>query len=162
MRAEANDAAAPQDFKSGKGRNFCRPQRAGTGASTGLSALSESRPARGLVAYDDKYWGIGEFRSTSTASFIYADPVIPATRVSALIGGEVNFPQDDATPLKVCCRRSRIPICAWCAARGHTIFFGVNMSCRQNTYVSESQGAKSIPCDNRVRHASNMAIDRNW
>lgn len=149
--AEANDAAAPQDFKSGK-ENFAARNENGTGAYRLVSREADRRTE--LVAYD-KYWGIGEF-PLDIDRIVYTPIQSPATRVSALISGEVNFLQD-VPPQDIAKLEQNPDLRVVRGPENRTIFFGVNMGADKLTY-GEATGNPFA--DKRVRHAMNMAIDR--
>jgi len=149
--AEANDAAAPQDFKSGK-ENFAARHENGTGAYRLVSREADRRTE--LVAYD-KYWGIGEF-PLDIDRIVYTPIQSPATRVSALISGEVNFLQD-VPPQDIAKLEQNPDLRVVRGPENRTIFFGVNMGADKLTY-GEARGNPFA--DKRVRHAMNMAIDR--
>lgn len=149
--AEANDAAAPQDFKSGK-ENFAARNENGTGAYRLVSREADRRTE--LVAYD-KYWGIGEF-PLDIDRIVYTPIQSPATRVSALISGEVNFLQD-VPPQDIAKLEQNPDLRVVRGPENRTIFFGVNMGADKLTY-GEANGNPFA--DKRVRHAMNMAIDR--
>lgn len=149
--AEANDAAAPQDFKSGK-ENFAARNENGTGAYRLVSREADRRTE--LVAYD-KYWGIGEF-PLDIDRIVYTPIQSPATRVSALISGEVNFLQD-VPPQDIAKLEQNPDLRVVRGPENRTIFFGVNMGADKLTY-GEARGNPFA--DKRVRHAMNMAIDR--
>ncbi|MFT4000362.1 MAG: ABC transporter substrate-binding protein [Rhizobium sp.] len=149
--AEKNGAAVPQDFKSGQ-ENYAARNENGTGAYRLVSREADHRTE--LVAYD-KYWGIGQF-PLDIDRIIYTPIQSPATRVSALISGEVNFLQD-VPPQDIAKLEQNPDLRVVKGPENRTIFFGVNMGADKLTYGE----AKGNPfADKRVRQAMNMAIDR--
>ncbi|UWU67996.1 ABC transporter substrate-binding protein [Bradyrhizobium sp. NC92] len=149
--AEKNESAVPQDFKGGK-ENYAARHENGTGAYRLVSRESDRRTE--LQAYD-KYWGIGQF-PLDIDRIIYTPVQSAATRVSALISGEVNFLQDvppqDITRLE---QNENLRVVRGPEIR--TVFLGVNVGADKLT----SGEAKGNPfADKRVRQAMNMSIDR--
>jgi peptide/nickel transport system substrate-binding protein len=150
--AEKNDAVAPQDFKAGK-ESYAARNENGTGAYRLVSREADRRTE--LVAYD-KYWGIGQF-PLDIDRIVYTPIQSPATRVSALISGEVNFLQD-VPPQDIAKLEQNPELRVVRGPENRTIFFGVNMGADKLTYGE----AKGNPfADKRVRQAMNIAIDRS-
>lgn len=149
--AERNDSAAPQDFKSGK-ENYAARHENGTGPYRLVRRESDRRTE--LEAYD-KYWGVGQ-SPLDIDRIIYTPIQSPATRLSALISGEVNFLQD--VPPQDISRLEQNPDLR--VVRGpeiRTVFLGVNIG----TNKLASGDTRGNPfADKRVRRAMNMAIDR--
>ncbi|MCG2632957.1 MULTISPECIES: ABC transporter substrate-binding protein [Bradyrhizobium] len=149
--AEKNDSVVPQDFKGGK-ENYAARHENGTGAYRLVSRESDRRSE--LEAYD-KYWGIGQF-PIDIDRIIYTPIQSAATRVSALISGEVNFLQD-VPPQDISRLEQNESLRVVRGPEIRTVFLGVNTSA--NTLASGE--AKGNPfADKRVRHAMNMSIDR--
>lgn len=149
--AEKNQSTAPQDFKAGK-ENFAARNENGTGAYRLVSREADRRTE--LVAYD-KYWGIGQF-PLDIDRIVYTPIQSAATRVSALISGEINFLQD-VPPQDIAKLEQNPELRVVRGPENRTIFFGVNMGADKLTYGE----AKGNPfADKRVRQAMNMAIDR--
>ncbi|SFN92245.1 peptide/nickel transport system substrate-binding protein [Bradyrhizobium sp. Rc3b] len=149
--AEKNDSAAPQDYMAKK-ENYAARHENGTGAYRLVSRESDRRTE--LVAYD-KYWGIGQF-PLSIDRIIYTPIQSDATRVSALISGQVNFLQD-VPPQDVSRLEQNPDLRVVKGPESRTVFLGVNMG--EDKLISGN--AKGNPfADKRVRQAMNMSIDR--
>lgn len=149
--AEKNDSAVPQDFKGGK-ENYAARHENGTGPYRLVHRESDRRTE--LEAYD-KYWGIGQF-PLDIDRIIYTPIQSPATRLSALISGEVNFLQD--VPPQDISRLEQNPNLR--VVRGpeiRTVFLGVNIAA-DKLVSGEARGNPFA--DKRVRRAMNMSIDR--
>ena len=87
--AEANNATKPQDFKN-KEENFAVRNANGTGP---FMLVSREPDVKTVLKRNDAYWGRGEVPleiTELTLTPIKAD----ATRVAALLSGEVDFVQD--------------------------------------------------------------------
>lgn len=149
--AEANNAAKPQDFKAGQ-ESFAATNENGTGAYKLVSRVPDSKTE--LAAYDG-YWGKGEF-PLDIDRIVYTPIQSPATRVAALLSGEVNFLQD--VPAQDIARLEQAPgIKVVRGPENRTIFFGLNVGADKLEFGQ----AKGNPfADKRVRHAMNMTIDR--
>ncbi|SFU19087.1 ABC transporter substrate-binding protein [Mesorhizobium sp. YR577] len=149
--SQANNATKPQDFKAG-GESFAATHENGTGAYKLVIRVPDSRTE--LAAYDG-YWGKGEF-PLDIDRIVYTPIQSPATRVAALLSGEVNFLQD--VPAQDISRLEQAP--GLKVVRGpenRTIFFGLNVGAEKLEFGQ----AKGNPfADKRVRHAMNMSIDR--
>lgn len=149
--SQANNATKPQDFKAG-GESFAATHENGTGAYKLVTRVPDSRTE--LAAYDG-YWGKGEF-PLDIDRIVYTPIQSPATRVAALLSGEVNFLQD--VPAQDISRLEQAP--GLKVVRGpenRTIFFGLNVGAEKLEFGQ----AKGNPfADKRVRHAMNMSIDR--
>ncbi|MEM1234130.1 MAG: ABC transporter substrate-binding protein, partial [Pseudomonadota bacterium] len=150
---EANDTVAVQDFEGGE-ITYATTNVNGTGP---YRLQSREPDVRTVMVRNEEYWGRDMFPMEVT-EIIYTPIQNAATRVAALLSGEVNFLQDmpvqdlqrvaDADGLTV----KKTP-------QNRVIFFGMN------------QGAADIDADNvdgenpladvRVRQAMSMAINRD-
>lgn len=148
-----NGCEAPQDIANG-GDNPCVRAVNGTGA---FVLESRRQDAETVLKRNDDYWGIGEFPMEVT-EIIYTPIQESATRVSALLSGEVDLIQD--VPVQ-----DLIPVSKTeglrlnTAAQNRTIFFGMNQGADDLT--SDDVDGKNPLADNRVRQAMNMAINRD-
>ena len=87
--AEANNATKPQDFKN-KEENFAVRNANGTGP---FVLVSREPDVKTVLKRNDAYWGRGEVPLEITE--LVLTPIKPdATRVAALLSGEVDFVQD--------------------------------------------------------------------
>lgn len=147
-----NDSEEPQDFANG-GDNFVARNTNGTGAYVLESRVVDERTV--LQANPD-YWGKGSFPLEVT-EIVFTPIQSAATRIAALLSGEVDFIQD--VPVQDLARVDQADgLKVSNAAQNRVIFFGMN------------QGAEDLESDNiegenpfakvEVRQAMNMAIDR--
>ena len=139
--AEANDVVTPHDFSAGE-TNFATLNTNGTGAFILESRAVDERTV--LVANPD-YWGADLYPSEVTR-IVYTPIQSAATRVAALLSGEVDLIQD--VPVQDLARvANSAGLQLATAAQNRVIFFGVD----------HVDGPTS---DLRVRQAMNLAIDR--
>ncbi|MEM7695932.1 MAG: ABC transporter substrate-binding protein [Pseudomonadota bacterium] len=149
---EENDSAAPQDFAGG-GTNYVTTNANGTGAFMIDSREADSRTV--LKANPD-YWGIGTF-PLEVSEIIFTPIQSPATRVAALLSGEVDFIQD--VPVQDLSRVDADPaLKVVTAPQNRTIFFG--MQSGKEDLESDSVDGTNPFADVRVRQAMNMALNR--
>ncbi|MFV0474389.1 MAG: ABC transporter substrate-binding protein [Pikeienuella sp.] len=149
--AEANGATSPQDFKAGE-ESYASTHENGTGAYVLVNRVPDSRTE--LKAYDG-YWGKDVF-PLDIDRIVYTPIQSPATRVSALLSGEVNFLQD-VPPQDIARLEQSANIRIVRGPENRSVFFGVNVGAAE----LQNGEAKGNPfADKRVRHAMNMAIDR--
>src|SRR5690606_6849191 len=124
----------------------------GTGPYELVSREADSRTE--LVKFDG-YWGADEFPLDIT-EIVYTPITSPATRVAALLSGEVDFLQD--VPVQDIARLEQSPgIRVTRGPENRTIFFGLNVA-RDALEYGEADGNPFA--DERVRQAMNIAIDR--
>lgn len=149
--AEAHDATVPQDFTSGQ-ESYAAMNENGTGAYVLVSREPDARTV--LRAYDG-YWGAEDF-PLDIDEVIYTPIQSAATRVSALLSGEVNFLQD-VPPQDVERLQASEGIEVVTGAENRSVFFGVNVGAETLRYGT----AEGNPfADVRVRQAMSMVIDR--
>lgn len=87
--AEANDAVDVQDYEGGES-TYAAKNANGTGP---YKVVSREPDVKTVLERFDGYWGLGQFPLQVTR--IEASPIQnPATRVAALLSGEVDFIQD--------------------------------------------------------------------
>src|SRR5690606_37284506 len=149
--AEANNATIPQNFDAGE-EHFAARNANGTGPYV---LQSREPDARNVATTFEDYWGKDEFPLAIT-EIIYTPITSAATRVAALLSGEIDFLQD--VPVQDIARLEQTEgIRVTRGPENRTIFFGMNVS---DEPVSVS-GVEGNPlADQRVRQAMNMAIDR--
>jgi len=150
---EENGVSAPQDVAGGE-TTFAASNTNGTGAY-----MLESRAVdeKTVLKANPNYWGKDEF-PLEISEIIYTPINSAATRVAALLSGEVDFIQDvpvqdlkrvdDADGLKVVK-----------AAQNRVIFFGMNTAA--DDLESDSVEGANPFADVNVRRAMNMAINRD-
>jgi peptide/nickel transport system substrate-binding protein len=150
--AEANNAVKVQDFKN-KEENFAVRNANGTGA---FALASREPDVRTVLKRNDSYWGRGEFPLEIT-ELVFQPIKADATRVAALLSGEVDFVQD--APVQDLDRlRSSSNLAVTIGPENRTIFLGMDMSSPQ--LRSSDVKGKNPFADLRVRQAMNMAINR--
>lgn len=151
--ARANKAEIPQDV-SGKAENFATRHVNGTGAYTMVSREVDSRTV--LKQFPD-YWGKDQFPMDVT-ELTFLPIKSAATRVAALLSGEVDYLQDvpaqDVARLQA---DSRLRVVS--GLENRTIFLGLNMGAER--LKSASVKDRNPLADERVREAFELAIDRD-
>ncbi len=150
--AEANDAVAVQDIEGGE-ETFASRNTNGTGPYKLVSRAADSLTE--LEAFDG-YWGKGEFPLEIT-KINYTPIKNPATRVAALLSGEVDFIQD--VPVQDLARvdgDENLQVIT--APQNRVIFFGLNQG--DADLKTDDVEGKNPFADLRVRQAMNMAINR--
>ena len=151
--AEANNVQEPQDFASGE-TNYAASNANGTGA---YKLTSRQPDARTVLTLNEDYWGKDEFPLEVT-EIIFTPIQSPATRVAALLSGEVDIIQD--VPVQDIGRvDGDDALQVITAPQNRTIFFGMNVG--KDDLESDSVEGKNPFADVRVRKAMNMALDRD-
>jgi peptide/nickel transport system substrate-binding protein len=150
--SEANNATKPQDFKN-KEENFAVRNANGTGP---FSLVSREPDVRTLFRRNDAYWGRAEVPLEITELIL--NPIkADATRVAALLSGELDFVQD--VPVQDVERLKGSPqLAVTTGPENRTIFFGMDVGSPQ--LKSSDVKGKNPFADVRVRQAMNMAINR--
>ena len=147
-----NGAVEVQDFAGGED-TFSSRNANGTGPY-----ILESRSAdeRSVFVANPEYWGIGEF--PLAADRIEFTPIQnPATRVAALLSGEVDFIQD--VPVQDLGRvEAESGVGVITAAQNRVIFFGLDVG-SDDLALDDVDGANPF-ADLRVRQAMEIAINR--
>jgi peptide/nickel transport system substrate-binding protein len=151
--AEANDVVRVQDIAAGED-SFAARNANGTGAFTLVSREPEVRTV--LEANPD-YWGIGQF-PLEVSEIIYTPIQNQATRVAALLSGEVDIIQD--VPVQDLERvGSTDGLKVVTAPQNRTIFLGMQQGA-DDLETDSVEGANPF-ADVRVRQAMNMAVNRD-
>lgn len=147
-----NDSAEPQDIANG-GDNFAAKNTNGTGAFKMSSRVVDEKT---VLTANDAYWGKDEFPLEVT-EIIFTPIQSAATRVAAILSGEVDFIQD--VPVQDLARVDQTDeLKVVKAAQNRTIFFGMNSG--DDDLTTDNVDGKNPFADVRVREAMNMAINR--
>lgn len=151
--AEANDVVKPAEFDDGE-ETYAVRNANGTGA---FMLVSREPDTKTVLKANPDYWGIGEFPLDVT-EIIYTPIQNAATRVAALLSGEVDLIQD--VPVQDLDRVAGTDgLTVINAPQNRTIFFGLNSGSAD--LESDNIDGKNPFADVRVRRAMNMAIDRD-
>ena len=149
---EANNTTKVQDFESGEETYSVRNAN-GTGP---YKLVSREPDAKTVLEIYDGYWGKGQFPLEVT-KIVYTPIQNAATRVAALLSGEVDFLQD--LPVQDLSRvASKSGLKVEKAPQNRVIFFGLNQG--DADLKTDNVSGKNPFGDKRVRQAMNMAIDR--
>jgi peptide/nickel transport system substrate-binding protein len=150
--SEANNATKPQDFKN-KEENFAVRNTNGTGP---FMLVSREPDVKTVMKRNDGYWGRGETPLEITE--LTLTPIKQdATRVAALLSGEVDFVQD--VPVQDIERLKGSPnLNVTTGPENRTIFFGMDVGSPQ--LRSSDVKGKNPFAEVKVRQAMNMAINR--
>ena len=151
--AEANGVTEVQDYAGGED-TFAARNANGTGPY-----ILESREAdvKSVLTANPDYWGKDTFPLAAT-EIVFTPIQNPATRVAALLSGEVDFIQD--VPVQDLDRvASADGLSVATAAQNRVIFFGLDMG-TEDLANDDVEGANPL-ADIRVRQAMNMAINRD-
>lgn len=150
--AEANDVTVPAEFDASE-ETYAVRNANGTGA---FMLESREPDTRTVLKANPDYWGIGEFPLEIT-EIIYTPIQNAATRVAALLSGEVDLIQD--VPVQDLDRVANADgLQVNNAPQNRTIFFGINVG-DEDLENDNVDGANPF-ADVNVRKAMNMAIDR--
>ncbi|MTI44750.1 peptide/nickel transport system substrate-binding protein [Roseibium hamelinense] len=151
--AVSNGCEEPQDVAAG-GDNPCVRSTNGTGAYVLESRKQDSET---VLKQNPDYWGKGKFPLEVT-EIIYTPIQESATRVSALLSGEVDLIQD--VPVQDLARVGETDgLTLSTAPQNRTIFFGMNLGA--DDLENDTVEGKNPLADVRVRKAMNMAINRD-
>ena len=150
--SEANGVVAVQNYNEGES-TYATQNANGTGPYT---LVSREPDVRTVLDANPSYWGADEFPLDVTR--IEFTPIQnAATRVAALLSGEVDFIQD--VPVQDLARvEGTEGLTLKTAPQNRVIFFGMN-SGAADIEADDVEGANPL-ADERVRRAMNMAIDR--
>lgn len=151
--AEANNAVDVQDFEGGE-ETFAARNANGTGA---FKLVSREPDVKTVLVANDAYWGKDEF-PMQIKDLIFTPIQNQATRVAALLSGEVDFIQD--VPVQDLQRvDASADLKVITAPQNRVIFFGMNQG--DSDLTSDDVEGKNPLADNRVRQAMKMAINRD-
>ncbi len=150
---EENDTVKVQDTDGGE-VTFATTNAMGTGP---YQLVSREPDVRTVLSAYDGYWGKDMFPLDVT-EIIYTPIQNAATRVAALLSGEVDFIQD--VPVQDLERvASTDGLTVKTAPQNRVIFFGMNQGA-DDIEADNIEGANPL-ADVRVRRAMNMAINRD-
>ena len=150
---EKNGASDPQDVAAGE-TTFAAQNTNGTGAFVLVSRTPDQKT---VLKANPNYWGKGTF-PLDVSEIIYTPIQSAATRVAALLSGEVDFIQDvPVQDLKRVGDQAGLKVVT--AAQNRVIFFGMNSGA--GDIESDNVDGKNPFADVRVRRAMNMAINRD-
>jgi peptide/nickel transport system substrate-binding protein len=150
---EKNGAGDPQDVAAGE-TTFAAQNTNGTGAFVLISRTPDQKT---VLKANPNYWGVGQF-PLDVSEIIYTPIQSAATRVAALLSGEVDFIQDvPVQDLKRVADQSGLKVVT--AAQNRVIFFGMNQG--DADLETDNVDGKNPFADVRVRRAMNMAINRD-
>ena len=148
----ANGVEDPQDFDNG-GDNYAVRNTNGTGA---YMLTSRAEDEKTVLTANPNYWGIGQF-PLEVSEIVYTPIQSSATRVAALLSGEVDFIQDvPVQDLERVAGTDGMKVVK--APQNRTIFFGLNVGDDDLTN-DNIEGANPF-ADKRVRMAMDMALNR--
>ncbi|NRB02297.1 MAG: ABC transporter substrate-binding protein [Rhodobacteraceae bacterium] len=151
--SEANNAVKVQDVEGGED-TFSAKNTNGTGP---YKLVSRETDVKTVLTINENYWGKDEFPMEVT-EIIYTPIQNAATRVAALLSGEVDFIQD--VPVQDLQRvGSAEGLDVRTAPQNRVIFFGLNMG--DADLANDSVEGANPLADVRVRKAMSMAINRD-
>ena len=151
--AEANNVAVPQDYAAGEDSYAVRNAN-GTGA---FRLVSREPEARTVLEANPDYWGIGTF-PLEVSEIVFTPIQNQATRVAALLSGEVDFVQDiPVQDLERVASTDGLQIVT--APQNRTIFLGMQQG-EDDLDTDTVEGANPF-ADVRVREAINIAVNRD-
>jgi peptide/nickel transport system substrate-binding protein len=150
--AEANNTITVQDYKA-KVDNYSVRNANGTGA---YMLVSREQDVKTVLKRNDGYWGKSEV-PLGISEITYLTIKSDATRVAALISGEIDFVQD--VPVQDIDRLEKnASLKVTLGPENRTIFLGMDVASPE-LKTSNVKG-KNPFADKRVRQAVNMSIDR--
>ncbi|QBY00018.1 ABC transporter substrate-binding protein [Rhodophyticola sp. CCM32] len=151
--ATENGAVEVQDYAAGEDTYSARNTN-GTGPYVLTSREADAQTV--LTAFD-AYWGIGAF-PLAASEVIFTPIQNPATRVAALLSGEVDFIQD--VPVQDLDRVANADgLGLATTAQNRVIFFGLNVGADDLTH-DNVEGANPL-ADHRVREAMTLTLNRD-
>ena len=151
--AEANNVVDVQDVEGGE-QTFAATNANGTGA---YRLVSREPDVRTVLEQNENYWGMEDFPMDVTR-IEYTPIQNAATRVAALLSGEVDFIQD--VPVQDLGRVGETEgLVVKTAPQNRVIFFGMNMGA--DDLENDDVEGKNPLADVRVRRAISMAVNRD-
>jgi peptide/nickel transport system substrate-binding protein len=147
--AEANDVGTPQDYSAGEEKYSVRNTN-----GTGPYILQERDPeVRTVLQVNENHWD----EAPQVTEIIYTPITEAATRVAALLSGEVDFVQD--VPVQDIARLEQTDgITVTTGAENRTIFFAYDMTSEDLRSASVEGNPFANP---QVREAMAHALDRD-
>src|SRR6056297_1323374 len=147
---EANGAVDVQDVEGGE-TTFAATNANGTGA---FKLVSREPDVKTGLTQNENYWGMDYFQMQVT-EVVYTPIQNAATRVAALLSGEVDFIQD--VPVQDLGRVGETEgLVVKTAPQNRTIFFGMDIGSEDLRSTDGNPFAEPL-----VREAMNMAINRD-
>lgn len=151
--AEANNTVNVQDFEGGE-ITYATTNANGTGP---YKLVSREPDVKTVMSINEDYWGKDEFPMQVT-EIVYTPIQNAATRVAAMLSGEVDFLQD--MPVQDLERVTNAEgLTVKQAPQNRVIFFGMNMGA--DDIEADNVEGKNPLADVRVRKAMSMAINRD-
>jgi peptide/nickel transport system substrate-binding protein len=151
--AEANNAVDVQDYEGGED-TFAAKNSNGTGP---YKLVSREPDVKTVLVANENYWGKDEFPLDVTR-IEYTPIQNAATRVAALLSGEVDFIQDvPVQDLERVAGTDGLDVRT--APQNRVIFFGMNVG--DADLKNDNVEGKNPLSDVRVRRAMSMAINRD-
>ncbi|MFK7837587.1 MAG: ABC transporter substrate-binding protein [Sulfitobacter sp.] len=151
--AEANNAVKVQDYEGGED-TFAAKNANGTGP---YKLVSREPDVKTVLTINENYWGKDEFPMAVT-EIVYTPIQNAATRVAALLSGEVDFIQDvPVQDLERVAGTDGLDVRT--APQNRVIFFGMNSG--DEDLKNDNVEGKNPFADVRVRQAMSMAINRD-
>ena len=150
---EANNTVNVQDFEGGE-ITFATTNVNGTGP---YKLVSREPDVRTVMERNEDYWGRDQF-PMAISEIIYTPIQNDATRVAAMLSGEVNFLQD--MPVQDLQRVGAVDgLVVKQAPQNRVIFFGMNQGAED--LEADNVDGKNPLADVRVRQAMSKAINRD-
>ena len=150
--SEANNAVKVQDVEGGED-TFAAKNVNGTGP---YKLVSREPDVKTVLTINENYWGKDEFPMEVT-EIVYTPIQNAATRVAALLSGEVDFIQD--VPVQDLDRVAKADgLDVRTAPQNRVIFFGMNVG--DADLANDNVDGANPLSDVRVRRAMSMAINR--
>lgn len=150
---ETNGVVNVQDIAGGE-TTFAATNAMGTGP---YKLVSREPDVKTVLAQNEDYWGKGDFPLEVT-EIVYSPIQNSATRVAALLSGEVDFIQD--VPVQDLQRVADADgLDVRTAPQNRVIFFGMNQGA--DDLENDNVDGKNPLADVRVRQAMSMAINRD-
>lgn len=150
---EANETVNVQDFEGGE-ITFATTNTNGTGPYV---LKSREPDVKTVMVRNDAYWGMDQFPMEVT-EIVYTPIQNAATRVAAMLSGEIDFLQD--MPVQDLERVNAVDgLVVKQAPQNRVIFFGMNQGA-DDIEADNIDGANPL-ADVRVRQAMSMAINRD-
>ncbi|MFN3987625.1 MAG: ABC transporter substrate-binding protein [Rhodocyclaceae bacterium] len=151
--SEANKVTVPANFKAGE-ETFAVRNANGTGP---FKLVKREPDVRTELVRNDEYWGIGTY-PMEVSQIIYTPIQSAATRVAALLSGEIDFLLDP--PVQDLERLANAKgLVVRDGPENRTIFLGMEVGLPE-LRTSDVKG-KNPFADKRVREAMNMAVNRD-
>ncbi len=150
---EANNTVDVQDFEGGE-ITFATTNVNGTGP---YKLVSREPDVKTVMQRNEDYWGRDQF-PMAISEIIYTPIQNDATRVAAMLSGEVNFLQD--MPVQDLDRVNAVDgLLVKQAPQNRVIFFGMNQG--GDDIEADNVDGKNPLADVRVRQAMSKAINRD-